>query len=80
MSKLSCISKLKNLLSTTKEKVNSISANKSQIFIFGAGNTSKLYEKCFEAENINVAGFLDNDKKKQGSVFAHGGGYLLPIF
>lgn len=72
------MSKLKNLLSTTKEKVDSISANKAQIFIFGAGNTSKLYEKCFEAENINVAGFLDNDKNKQGTAFSHWGGVSSP--
>lgn len=80
MSRPDCIFKLKNLLSTTKEKVKSISANKSQIFIFGAGNTSKLYVKCFEAENINVAGFIDNDKKKQSTAFVYGGGYLLQTF
>ena len=75
MKKSDCIRRLKNLLLATKEKVDLISANKDEIFIFGAGNTTKLHEKCFEAENIKPAGFLDNDPKKQGTTpFLTGGG------
>ena len=72
MSKFASIAKVEELLSKTKKKVDSIAANKSQIFIFGAGNTSKLYEKCFETENINPAGFLDNDVRKQHKFFRLG--------
>ena len=70
MNKRACIFRLKDLLSANKEKVDSISADKDEIFIFGAGNTSKLYTKCFEAENIKPIAFLDNDPKKQGTIFS----------
>ena len=67
--RITCMSKLRTLLSATKNKVQYISEGKSFIYIFGAGNTSKLYAKCFSNENIAPAGFLDNDPQKQGKSF-----------
>ena len=74
MSRTDFIFKLKELLSTLKKKVDTISEDTDEIFIFGVGNTSKLYAKCFEAEDISPVGFLDNDPKKQGTIFTVGGG------
>lgn len=77
MTKRESIIKVKSLLNSVKRKVNLVSTGKNEIFIFGAGNTSKLYEKCFTAENISPAGFLDNDPKKHNANH-DGGGYFLP--
>ncbi len=74
MSKRDCVIKLSALLSTVKKKVEFVAADKCEIFIFGAGNTTKLYAKCFDVEGIKPAGFLDNDPKKQGTTFLKGGG------
>lgn len=74
MSKRKCIIKLSALLSTVKKKVELVAADKREVFIFGAGNTSKLHAKCFDVEGIKPSGFLDNDPKKQGTSFLTGGG------
>jgi len=39
------------------------------IVIFGAGNTSLLYQKCFEHEGIHPAYYIDNSEAKQGTIF-----------
>ena len=67
MDKRESFFKVKALLTSIKRKVDVVSANKGDIYIFGAGFTAKLYKKCFEVEKIFPAGFLDNDVKKQGT-------------
>lgn len=74
MSKLNSVLKLQGLLSTVKKKVELVPEGKDKIFIFGAGNTTKLYAKCFETEGIHPEGFLDNDPRKQGTTFLNAGG------
>ena len=69
MTESASVTNFKKLLYANKNKVESFSAGKSEIYIFGAGNTSKLYAKSFSAENICPAGFLDNDQNKQGKPF-----------
>jgi FkbM family methyltransferase len=39
------------------------------VVVFGAGNTSLLYQKCFEREGIHPAYYIDNSEAKQGTVF-----------
>ncbi len=80
MSKHENFLKLKALLTSVKKKVEVTSKGKNEIFIFGAGNTTKLYAKCFEVEGIKPAGFLDNDPKKQGAAFLTGGGMGSQLF
>ena len=41
------------------------------IVIYGAGNTSYLYETTFQAEGIDPVCFIDNAPSKHGTVF-HG--------
>ena len=74
MSKRVSVLKLSALLSSVKKKVDLISKDKREIFIFGAGNTAKLYSKCFDVEGIQPAGFLDNDITKHGKKLPRGGG------
>ena len=78
MSKSDCILKLKTLLAGVNRKMKLVSANKQEIFIFGAGNTAKLHAKCFEVENITPVAFLDNDSKKQGTAFISGREIMSP--
>ena len=77
MTKRDCISKINSLLSYVREKVSHVAADKSEIFIFGAGNTANLYAKSFAVEKINPVAFLDNDTSKQVSR-GGGGKYYLP--
>ena len=57
MGKRDYILKLDALLSSVKKKVEVISAHKQNIFIFGAGNTTKLHAKCLDIENVQPSGF-----------------------
>lgn len=75
MAKRDSVSKLRALLTYVTKKVELVAEGKREIFIFGAGNTTALYEKCFEVEGIKPAGILDNDPKKQGIIYPNGGGY-----
>jgi len=43
--------------------------NDYTIVVFGAGNTSLLYQKCFEREGINPVYYIDNSEAKQETVF-----------
>ena len=65
--------KLKTILSQAQEKIDKLTYNKNEIFVFGAGNTTALYAKCFEVEGINPVGYLDNSPAKQGTQFLGGG-------
>ena len=64
------------LLDQNHQYVEKLKAETDKIVIFGAGNTSKLYEKCYKAERLPIAGFIDNDTSKIGKCFL-GGGMLL---
>lgn len=74
MIKKDYVFKLRELFSSVNKKVELVAANKREIFIFGAGNTSNLHAKCFATEGINPVGFLDNDPEKQGTALLTGGG------
>ena len=74
MTKKECFLRLQALLNLVKQKVDLALIGKKEIYIFGAGNTSKLHAKCFTDENINPVGFLDNDPQKQGKPFLETGG------
>jgi FkbM family methyltransferase len=43
--------------------------NDYTVVVFGAGNTSLLYQKCFEHEGIHPVYYIDNSEAKQGTVF-----------
>ena len=74
MTKKECFLKLQALLTLVKQKVDYVSIGKKEIYIFGAGDTSKFYAKSFDTENINPVAFLDNDPEKQGKPFLGTGG------
>lgn len=60
MKKTKTISALKNLLLKSKKRIAKMQRDSNCVVIFGAGNTSNLYKKCFETENIVPVCFLDN--------------------
>lgn len=60
------------LLDQNHQYVEKLKAETDKIVIFGAGNTSKLYEKCYKAERLPIAGFIDNDTNKIGKCFLGG--------
>ena len=62
----------KEFLVSNKNKVDDIKNVAEKIVIFGAGNTSRLYENCFIEECSKLAGFADNDLRKQGKYFLGG--------
>lgn len=64
------------LLEQNRQYIERLKAETDKLVIFGAGNTSKLYQKCFEAEGLAIAGFLDNDPDKIGKCFM--GGDITP--
>jgi FkbM family methyltransferase len=43
--------------------------NDYTVVVFGAGNTSVLYQKCFEREGIQPVYYIDNSEAKQDTVF-----------
>jgi glutamyl-tRNA reductase len=47
----------------------SYNLNDYTVVVFGAGNTSVLYQKCFEREGINPVYYIDNSEAKQGTIF-----------
>lgn len=54
------------------ELINELSKDipiNDEVLIYGAGNTSLLYEKCFINENINILYFVDNNPSKIGNDF-----------
>lgn len=44
-------------------------SNKTDIIIFGTGNTAQLYQKSLEREDINPILYLDNNKEKENTYF-----------
>lgn len=59
---------LKNRLEKAEE-IYKIFEECSETVVFGAGNTSSLYEPCIRQEKINPLFFCDNDHKKKGTFF-----------
>lgn len=41
-----------------------------RVAIWGTGNTSDLYQKCFERENLQIEFYLDNNADKLGQVYS----------
>jgi FkbM family methyltransferase len=60
---------LMKLLDSLDNKISEHSLKGRDIVIFGAGNTSLLYGKCFEKEKISISCFCDNDTAKHGKMF-----------
>ena len=59
---------LRNMEMEFEEILQVIEDNDSQFLFLGIGNTSdEFYE--YSHTTINIIGFLDNDVKKQGTVF-----------
>lgn len=58
----------KEFLLSNKNKVEEIQKGTDKLVVFGAGNTSRLYEKCFSDEGLKIAGFADNDARKYNKV------------
>lgn len=56
-----------DILSTNEPLYRSI--DEYTVVVFGAGNTSVLYQKCFELEGIKPVYYLDNNASKQDTVF-----------
>ena len=52
------------LLEDNKKKIDNLKSQTAKVIVFGAGNTTALYEKSFEAEGIPVDGVIDNDPSK----------------
>lgn len=59
---------LEKLLIDNKQKIDRLKAQTDKVVVFGAGNTTELYAKCFEAEKIAIAGLVDNNRAKFGRV------------
>jgi len=49
--------------------VTEYNLNDYTVVVFGAGNTSVLYQKCFEQEGIKPVYYVDNSAAKQGTLF-----------
>lgn len=58
------VNKIKQALSKSLE--NKIDISNRNVLVFGAGNTSFLYQFCFDYENIDIKAFIDNDPSKKG--------------
>jgi FkbM family methyltransferase len=52
-----------------KEEISVKNLNDYTVVVFGAGNTSVLYQKCFELEGIHPVYYIDNSEAKQGTIF-----------
>lgn len=63
----------KEFLLSNKNKVEEIQKGTDKLVVFGAGNTSRLYEKSFSDDGLKIAGFADNDARKYNKSFL--GGY-----
>lgn len=59
---------LEKLLVDNKKKIDNFKAQTDKVVVLGAGNTTELYAKCFEAEKIYVAGVVDNNPAKIGAI------------
>jgi FkbM family methyltransferase len=52
-----------------KGEYNMKNLNDYTVVVFGAGNTSVLYQKCFELEGIHPVYYVDNSEAKQNTIF-----------
>ncbi|GHT48152.1 hypothetical protein FACS1894102_0540 [Spirochaetia bacterium] len=57
--------KLIKILSKNKK----LNLDNYTVVVFGAGNTSVLYQKCFSHENIQPLYYVDNSPAKQNTIF-----------
>jgi FkbM family methyltransferase len=62
---------MKNDLEKVLSNVQLYNLDECTVVVFGAGNTSLLYQQCFEREGIHPVYYIDNSEAKQGTVF-HG--------
>jgi FkbM family methyltransferase len=60
---------MKNGLERVLSDIQSYDLDNYTVVVFGAGNTSVLYQKCFESEGIRPVYYIDNSEAKQGTVF-----------
>lgn len=61
------VQKAKETLFSALEK--NIDLSNREVLIYGAGNTSVLYESCFKIEEISPTYFIDSNPKKHGKIF-----------
>jgi len=60
---------MKSDLEKVLSNVQPYDLNDYAVVVFGAGNTSVLYQKSFEREGIRPIYYIDNNEAKQGTVF-----------
>jgi len=60
---------MKSNLKKVLKSVKPYDLNDYTVVVFGAGNTSLLYQKCFEREGIHPVYYIDNSETKQGTIF-----------
>jgi len=60
---------MKNNLKKIFKKIKPYNLDDYTVVVFGAGNTSLLYQKCFKHEGIHPIYYIDNSEIKQGTVF-----------
>jgi len=70
---------LKQQLLENKIKIKKHDIENKDIIIFGAGNTTNLYQKNFALELLNPICYIDNNKKKWGTIF-HGKTVYSPAY
>lgn len=69
MSRSQILHELSETLDRAKEKLDALEPESKEIYVFGAGNTARLYRNGFATENIHPKAYLDNDPNKQGNKF-----------
>ena len=60
---------MKSNLKKVLSRIRPYNLDDYTVVVFGAGNTSLLYQKCFEHEGIHPVYYIDNSEEKQGTVF-----------
>jgi hypothetical protein len=60
---------LKNNFKKIISNIKLYNLDEYTVVVFCAGNTSLLYQKCFELEGIHPMYYIDNSEAKQGTVF-----------
>ncbi|WP_432718888.1 hypothetical protein [Pectinatus frisingensis] len=71
MDKTYILSQLNEALDKNLKKVKNTVKPDMDIIIFGTGNTTSLYQKCFLKENIQPKYYADNNQNKWGTLFHH---------
>jgi hypothetical protein len=65
---------MREQLANFLEEIKQYNLNVHTVVVFGAGNTSVLYQKCFARAGITPVYYIDNNKAKQDTVF-----YNIPV-